>query len=211
MSAHYSHPAPRLPATGGDRAANMPELTAPLVPLALVVGLGAAAGFCALLLLRRAGLRFTWALVPSPLAYLAWLIDWRAGLALFAGVATATGAGLYWHLEDTERGGEEAAKARDSLGVARWLWALWQRRSLRERRLVKGRITLGTTRRGGVCWVPFGASHGVHSLIVGDRGRQDRDPGRDRAGPRPRRGARDRRGPQGGREAARGLDRRSGP
>jgi TraM recognition site of TraD and TraG/Bacterial protein of unknown function (DUF853) len=147
-----------------------PELTAPLVPVALDVAIGAAVGFCALLLLRRAGLRFTWALVPVPLAYLLWLIDWHAGLVLFAGIATAAGAGLYWHLEDTERGGEEAGKARDSLGVARWLWALWQRRSLRERRLVKGRIALGTTRRGGVCWVPFGASNGVHSLIVGATG-----------------------------------------
>lgn len=147
-----------------------PELTAPLVPITVLVALGAAAGLCALLLLRRAGLRFTWALVPAPLAYLAWLIDWRAGLVLFAGVATAAGAGLYWHLEDIERGGEEAAKARDSLGVARWLWALWQRRKLAERRLVKGRIALGTTRRGGVCLVPFGASNGVHSLIVGATG-----------------------------------------
>jgi hypothetical protein len=147
-----------------------PELTAPLVPVALAVGIGAAVGFCALLLLRRAGLRFTWALVPSPLAYLLWLIDWRAGLVLFAGVATAAGVGLYWHLEDTERGGEEAAKARDSLGVARWAWGLAQRRRLAERRVVKGRIALGTTRRGGVCWVPFGARQGVHSLIVGATG-----------------------------------------
>jgi len=147
-----------------------PDLLAPLVPLTLMVVLGAAAGFCALLALRRAGLRFTWALVPAPLAYLAWLIDWHAGLVLFATVATAAGAGLYWHLEDIERGGEEAAKARDSLGVGRWLWALGQRRRLRERRLVKGRIALGTTRRGGVCWVPFGARQGVHSLIVGATG-----------------------------------------
>jgi|GEM_PF-6715678 len=148
MTPHFSHPAHRLPATseyqGHHREA--PELTAPLVPVALAVGIGVAVAFCALLLLRRAGLRFTWALVPAPLAYLLWLIDWHAGLVLFAGIATAAGAGLYWHLEDTERGGEEAAKARDSLGVARWLWALWQRRSLRERRLVKGRIALGMTR-----------------------------------------------------------------
>src|SRR4051812_14019758 len=111
MTPHYSHAAPRLSATSeyhGHRAAHMPELTAHLVPGALMLGLGAAAGFCVLLLLRRAGLRFTWALVPLPLAYLSWLIDWHAGLVLFAGIAGAAGVGLYWHLEDAERGGEEA-------------------------------------------------------------------------------------------------------
>jgi type IV secretion system coupling TraD/TrwB family protein len=154
----------------GHRAAHMPELTAPLVPVTLAAGLGAVAGLCALLLLRRAGLRFTWALVPLPLAYLLWLIDWHAGLVLFAGIVTAAGTGLYWHIEDTERGGEEAAKAREALGVGRWAWALWQRRRLAERRVVKGRIALGTTRRGSVCWVPFGAHQGVHSLIVGATG-----------------------------------------
>ena len=49
-----------------ERAAHMPELTAHLVPGALMLGLGAAAGFCALLLLRavlvdaaaRAGMLF---------------------------------------------------------------------------------------------------------------------------------------------------------
>jgi hypothetical protein len=170
VTPHFAQPTPRLRPLSGHRAAHMPELTAHLVPGALMLGLGVAAGFCALLLLRRAGLRFTWALVPVPLACLLWPIDWRPGLVLFAGIATTVGAGIYWHLEDTERGGEEAAKAREALGVARWLWALRQRRSLREQRLVKGRIALGTTRRGGVCWVPFGASHGVHSLIVGATG-----------------------------------------
>jgi type IV secretory pathway TraG/TraD family ATPase VirD4 len=154
----------------GHHAAHLPGLTAPLIPVTLAVGLGAALGFCALVLLRQAGLRFTWALVPLPLAYLLWLIDWHAGLVVFAGIATTTGAGLYWHLEDSERGGEEAAKVRDSIGVARWAWGLVQRRRLTERRIVKGRLALGTTRRGGVCWVPFGASQGVHSLIVGATG-----------------------------------------
>jgi hypothetical protein len=173
MTPHYSHAAPRLSATSeyhGHRAAHMPELTAHLAPGALMLGLGAALGFCALLLLRRAGLRFTWALVPLPLAYLSWFIDWHAGLVLFAGVAIAAGVGLYWHLEDAERGGEEAAKAREAVGVVRWAWGLVQRRRLAERRIAKGRLALGTTRRGGVCWVPFGASQGVHSLIVGATG-----------------------------------------
>jgi hypothetical protein len=167
---HFAVPTRPMRPLSGHRAAHMPELTAPLVPITLLMGLGVVAGFCALLALRRAGLRFTWALVPAPLAYLAWLIDWHVGLALFAGVATAAGTGLYWHLEDTERGGEEAAKVRDSLSVSRWAWSLWQRRRLAERRVLKGRIALGTTRRGGVCWVPFGASQGVHSLIVGATG-----------------------------------------
>lgn len=65
--------------------------------------------------------------------------------------ATAFAAGLYWHLEDRERGGEEGLRARESLGVTRWLWSLVQRRRLRERRLVNGRIALGTTRRGSIC------------------------------------------------------------
>ena len=171
MIALYSRPAaPMHPLGGHHHAAHLPGLTAPLIPVTIAAGLGAALGFCALLALRRAGLRFSWALVPLPLAYLAWLIDWRAGLALFAGVATTAGCGLYWHLEDNQRGGEEAAKARDSLGVLRWVWARVQRRRLAERRVAGDRLAIGTTRRGGVCRVPFGVSQGVHTLIVGATG-----------------------------------------
>jgi len=136
----------------------------------VLIGIGFVVGFGALLCLRAARLRFAWALWGAPLAYLSWQFDWRVGLALAWATVIAAGAGFLWHLQDLERGGEDAQRARESVGVARWLWSRLRAGRVGERRLLKGRIALGVTTLGTTCWVPFGHSRGVHALVLGATG-----------------------------------------
>lgn len=73
------------------------DLAGGLWELVIPLGVGAAVGAAAIVILRAAGLRFTWALLGAPVAYLAWAIDWQAGLACATATALAGGAGLLWH------------------------------------------------------------------------------------------------------------------
>ena len=138
------------------------------IAIASVAGFGL--GLLALYLLGRLRLRFTWALLGAPLAYIAWLAYWPAGLAAAVAIATAAGIGAHRHLEAIHHGGEEARRRREARGplsLARSQLAL---RSARQRRLAEGRLALGAAREGGVCRVPFGADRGVHALISGATG-----------------------------------------
>ncbi len=142
---------------------------------------GLALGLLLLAALRSAGLRWTWALLGAPLAYVLWLIAWQAGLCCGVATAMAAGVGLYWHLKDTERGGEEARAVREAVGPfhAARSW-LTQRRVSEQRvqlarrdalgRSHDERLALGRTRKGSVCHVPLGLSHGVHAFVIGATG-----------------------------------------
>lgn len=149
--------------------------------LAVPLIAGMACGLTVLILLRMSGLRWTWALFGVPLAYLTWMIDWQVGLGLFTATGTAAGGGLYWHVKDTERGGEEARAAREALGPSHFARAWMQRRRVGERRVEPAqgrmfgrsngdRLALGATPRGAVCHVPLGVERGVHALVLGATG-----------------------------------------
>jgi uncharacterized BrkB/YihY/UPF0761 family membrane protein len=56
----------------------------------MLVGMALAA--LAILAMRRARLRWTWAALATPIAYLAWLIDSHLGLMLATAVVGATAA-----------------------------------------------------------------------------------------------------------------------
>jgi conjugal transfer pilus assembly protein TraD len=142
---------------------------------------GLALGLVFLLALRFERLRWTWTLLGAPLAYLLWLIDWQVGLCLTTAITTAAGGGLYWQMEDTKRGGEEARAAREALGPLHAARAWAAQRKLSERRVRPARkpvlrraqgdrLALGQTRKGGVCEVPLGVSRGVHSFVIGATG-----------------------------------------
>lgn len=159
-----------------------PELGAHLWSLCIPLVAGMALGLAVLVVLRAAKLRWTWALLGAPLAYVAWLIDWQVGLFLTTATVTTAGGGFYWHLQDTERGGEEARQARATRGpfhLAR-AWAARRRngdqrvKPATERKLPgrksEDRLALGTTPRGGTYYVPLGLSRGVHALILGATG-----------------------------------------
>ena len=159
-----------------------PDLAGGLWDLVIPLGVGATIGAAAIVILRVAGLRFTWALFGAPVAYLAWVVNWQIGLACMTATLVASGAGLHWHQEDIKRGGEEAGRARAAKGPlhAARAWAAQRRLAEQgrvkpaERRRLGGereaRIALGIGRRGGVRHVPLGLGRGVHALVLGATG-----------------------------------------
>lgn len=148
-----------------------PEIGAALWPIAVPILAGLLIGLAAVGFLRLRRLRWTWALGALPLAYLGWLISWRAGLTLSVGGATALFLSTRLHAEAIGRGGEEARAERDAIGpIAAARSALGERRAMRHRRR-DGSLAIGRSLRGSVCWVPIGRpGHGAHSLILGSTG-----------------------------------------
>jgi type IV secretory pathway TraG/TraD family ATPase VirD4 len=141
-----------------------------LMDFALSFAFGLALGGAVLLGLWMAKLRWTWALLGLPVAYLAWQIDWQVGVALTSAAISAAGCGAYWHWTDLERGGEVARAVRERVGPLRWVWSRWQADRARGARIEKGELALGTIRRGGVCRVPVGLDRGVHAFVLGATG-----------------------------------------
>ncbi|MQA76274.1 MAG: DUF853 family protein [Solirubrobacterales bacterium] len=129
-----------------------------------------AGGIAVHLALRGLGLAWTWGLPLVALTPLVALVD--AGAAVAVGVAsiTAVAMGIAWHRSDLERGGGEAQKARDRIGLAAGLaGALMVHRARAER--VRGeRVAIGETRQRRVASVPFGSREGRRGLVVGSPG-----------------------------------------
>jgi hypothetical protein len=144
-------------------------ITAALWSVSLAVVLGAALGAVVLQALRRRDLRWSWALPGLPLAYCLWWVDWRAGLGLLAATATAVGFGIRAHDEAAQHGGEEGRQVADTVGPLRFASARVKRRRAGARRVSPEGLAIGTTPRG-VCRIPFGSGHGVHTLIAGATG-----------------------------------------
>jgi TraM recognition site of TraD and TraG/Helicase HerA, central domain len=120
--------------------------------------------------LRWAGLRWSWALLGVPISWAAWSVELWFGL--FFGVATVTAVwlGARGHREAVLHGGEEAREAQNSPGPLRWAWGRVRCRHARRVRLANAGLALGAARGGGVCRVPFGASRGVHAIVLGATG-----------------------------------------
>jgi Bacterial protein of unknown function (DUF853) len=152
-----------------------------LASICIPLMIGIALGIGTLLALRVARLRWTWALLGMPLAYLAWPLNWQVGLTAAIVSTTAAGGGLYWHLQDIGRGGEEARAVRNAMGPLHVMRSWVARRRASEGRMRLGgrdalgrtqedRLALGQTRKGGVRHVPLGLSRGVHSFVIGATG-----------------------------------------
>lgn len=168
---HFSSPAPRMQPLNphGSHVAPV-HLSAPISAVLPEVLIGLAAGFLAICFLRAASLRWSWALLSLPLALPIWWIAWQPGLAVAITCALAAGAGAYWHLEDTYRGGEEARRVRDALGPFEFARGrLAERRAGDERADSRG-LALGVTPAGRICRIPFGSEQGVHGLVLGATG-----------------------------------------
>ena len=174
---HHRHLALRESAPPLDVGA----LAAHLWTGCLVLLGGIAAGFALIAIMRWRGLRWTWALLGFPLAYVLTEFDWPLAAAVGIAGATATALGIYWRVEDHYRGGETARRAREDVGplhLARN--RLGRRRIARQRveparkRLLGGasepRLALGLNRRGTAVHIPIGIEDAVHALVVGATG-----------------------------------------
>jgi type IV secretory pathway TraG/TraD family ATPase VirD4 len=134
----------------------------------MLIGMALAA--LAMLAMRRAGLRWTWAALAAPIAWLAWLIDPHVGLMLATAVVGATGAGAKWHWDDVERGGSEKQAAKERVGPLRWSWTRLRAGRVSEKRAVGDQLAIGMTRRGRISRIPFGVDRGVHGIVLGATG-----------------------------------------
>ncbi len=144
-----------------ERSERVLEPAGHLWSLSVPLMLGIAVGVALLLSLRVSRLHWTWALWGAPLAYLAWPLNWQVGLTVATATTTTAGGGLYWHLQDIERGGEEARAVRNAMGPLHVVRSLAAKRRVRDRRgrsvrkgalgrLSQDRLALGRTRKGGV-------------------------------------------------------------
>jgi conjugal transfer pilus assembly protein TraD len=88
-----------------------------IVPAAAGVGIGVAL----LVVLGRAGLRWTWLLGLAPVAWLMWAADPQAGLMLAACSLGGAGLGARWDRDDRHAGGDLAANVRRRRGLG---WGL---------------------------------------------------------------------------------------
>lgn len=141
-----------------------------LMDFALSFAFGLALGGAVLVGLWVAKLRWTWALLGLPVAFLAWQLDWQMGVLVTSATISSAVGGAYWHSMDVERGGEAAREARERIGPLRWAWSRWQADRARGSRVETGKLALGTIRRGGVCRVPVGLDRGVHAFVLGATG-----------------------------------------
>jgi hypothetical protein len=138
------------------------------IVIPMLVGM-ALAGL-AILAMRRGKLSWTWGFLAAPVAWLAWLIDWHAGLLLATAVVGTTLAGARWHFEDIERGGSEKRAAKERVGPLRLILTHLRSARASGQRVVGDQLAIGTTRRGRISRIPFGVDHGVHGIVPGATG-----------------------------------------
>lgn len=119
---------------------------------------------------RALGLRWTWTLAWLPAIGVTWLVDRGVAPAVALGVALAAGAAAWWEHEDMQRGGQEAQRVRERLGLFGWLYSLYTVRRARRDRVADGRVAIGHTSDRKVVTLPFGDSQGRRGFICGAPG-----------------------------------------
>jgi conjugal transfer pilus assembly protein TraD len=117
------------------------------------------AGFALAVYLRWTGLRWTWTLAGT---LLAWPIP-----PLAATCAIATLIGVRWHRADLHDGGDLARRATARRGPLDTARAQMSRRCPT---LHAGGLAVGVDAREAVVRIPFGADSGTHTLVVGATG-----------------------------------------
>jgi hypothetical protein len=155
------HPTSRF--TGSDPNAGIDHLRA----FTITAFVGMAAGLIVAAAMRKARVHWGWAVVGAPLVLLLWIIHWQAGLGGATALLTSAGFGYYWHRDSIERGGSEAREARERLSPIRFGWIRLRERLRQEE---ADELTIGKTRTGQICRIPFGAHRGVHGLVLGATG-----------------------------------------
>jgi type IV secretory pathway TraG/TraD family ATPase VirD4 len=137
------------------------------MPFAIAGCVGGLAGWG----LDLAGLRWTWPLVATPAAFIAWMIDRPSGALVAIAIAAAAGSGLYAHQKAIEAGGDLAQKARAKRGPWHALQAIRASAPLRRGSyLSPSGLVIGRGQHGQPVRIPFTAVTGSHCLVVGATG-----------------------------------------
>jgi conjugal transfer pilus assembly protein TraD len=139
-----------------------------LVIAAVVIVVG---GFATAQVLRRRGLRWTWASLGFPLGLLLLHLSPEIALPLWGVSLLACVLGAHWHHEDLEHGADFAEAARARLGILALLRRRVRRQALkREGWLSDGALVVGEDERGLPVSIPVGYESGSHTLVVGATG-----------------------------------------
>jgi conjugal transfer pilus assembly protein TraD len=140
--------------------------------LALTAGVIAGGGVTLAVVLRKRGLRWTWALLGFPAGLLLWPFGALLGLAAFVLAGLASILGASWHHSDLAHGADFAEAAQERLGIFQAL-----RRASENRQLHKsgswvngGWLRLGRDQRGMPFSIPVGYESGCHTLVLGATG-----------------------------------------
>ncbi|HUB74651.1 MAG TPA: type IV secretion system DNA-binding domain-containing protein [Solirubrobacteraceae bacterium] len=121
--------------------------------------------------LRRRGLRWTWALLGLPAAVVLsgsgpvvfWTLVWSSLLAC--------GLGAHWHRMDLHEGVDHAEAAHRRIGITTVIRRVWERQRIsRWGWLHEGRLIVGRDPRGLAVSIPVGFESGSHMLVLGATG-----------------------------------------
>jgi hypothetical protein len=137
-----------------------------------LIGIGSAVGgIVANRLLRRSGLRWTWALMGLAPAVVLLDVDraWAATTAIASLLAAATGA--RWHHDDLAIGVDFAERAEQRIGPTELLRRHAHRRHVqRGGWITDGQLTVGEDRKRLPVTIPIGETSGKHTLVLGATG-----------------------------------------
>jgi hypothetical protein len=167
MSAAVAGREPRR--RGGD-SFSFESLTDQLMDLAVLALIAMAGGVAICVVFRACGLRWSWALIPLPLAGAAALVAPLPGLAAASSLVLGGVLGFLRYQDDLKRGGVEAQTARDRSGPLSTLSAQWRCRRWRAERVQDGRLAIGQSADGRVRTVPFGERQGTRAFVLGAPG-----------------------------------------
>ncbi len=129
------------------------------------------AGYALARVLRRRGLRWTWASLGLPVGLLfsggSPLVFWP----IFWACALACAIGAHWHHIDLDHGADHAENAQSRIGVIAAVRRWGQRRDIeRDGWIRDGRLIVGRDVQGLAVSIPAGDTSGSHTLVVGATG-----------------------------------------
>ncbi len=147
------------------------HLTAALGTLVLIIAGAAGGGIALNRLLRRHELRWTWAFLGLPVAFLVSYLDLFWGVAVAAGSLVAASVGARWHHDDLDLGVDFAERAERRLGLREFCSRLLHRRRVRrDGWFLADRLIVGETSKRLPVTIPVATISGRHTLVLGATG-----------------------------------------
>jgi conjugal transfer pilus assembly protein TraD len=127
-------------------------------------------GFLLASLLRRHGLRWSWAALGIPSTYLV-LGNRLFALPVYGACLLTCALGAGWHGQDLDRGADFAEAARATLRVRDAIVRQLRRWQIKREGFIQdGRLVLGENQQGMPVSIPVGHESGKHTLVLGATG-----------------------------------------